>query len=331
MARTFLRFVGKLWENGEFEPGIGWETERIRRRPNPDPYHQLQIIDKMGNVLAAGSVELRTPLCRSRGTDGMIGAKVVGYVALHPEGYAVVFRCGERILYRVELKPERPAITRITVKVDEDYRIHANWEAEHSQPLWFNLIFIDSDRRAISIGHELSEKQLVIETNHLPGGPNCTLAILATDGVRSTTMLSDPFSLPEKPPQLLIITPGGGEVLNPDQPISLLGNAHDLAGRTLSDEHLIWMVDGEVFAQGKRLVPLGPLVPGPHRIKLAYQPPNSDITVQTEVTVNVSNRSPEQEEWLKISRSFFDIGKHNVEGSTNDQNHVDLELDCERK
>ncbi len=320
MTRKFLKFAGKLWENGEFEPAIGWETQRIAQRPHADPDHQLQVVDDLGNVLVEGAVELRIAACRTRGTDGMTGAKVIGYVPLHPEGRSVVFRRGGRVLYKVELEPERPLIMQIDVKVDENGCIHARWETKHSRPLWFNLFLIDGHRRTIPIERNLIEKQLVLDTAHLPGGSGCVLAILATDGFRSTVERSKPFNIPEKPPQLVIITPNESETLTPDQPTSLLGHAHDLAGQTLSDDHLVWSVDGVVIAQGHRLVLANPFVPGQHRIELAYLQDNK-VVAMTEVKVVVSERTREQEDWLKISK-ILTLGKSTIKDSLVDHEHI---------
>src|SRR5436309_2123796 len=113
IERGFLRFVGKLWETGEFEPGIGWETARIARRPSCTPGYTLELIDDAGNVLIETGVELSEPACRVQGTRGMTGQKVIGYLPLHAKGHSVVFRRGDRILHRTEIaaSPPRIAIT----------------------------------------------------------------------------------------------------------------------------------------------------------------------------------------------------------------------------
>lgn len=311
MARTFLRLAGKLWENGVFEAEVGWETQRIARRVAPDPDYRLELVAESGEVLVEGAVELRVASCRDAGTRGMGGSKVVGYVPLHPDGCAVVFRRAARVLCRVELARERPIVRFVEVTVGAKGRLRARWEAEHDRPLWFSLVFIDGHRRALSVARDLRERQMVIETAHLPGGAGCVLAVLATDGLRSAVARSDPFDLPEKPPRLAIVIPVDGETLAPDQPISLLGHAHDLAGCALPDEYLTWSVDGQVVARGQRLAPAGPLAPGHHRIALAYL--HRGGAARAELSVSVSERSPEQEAWLKVSQSLMADG-HNVEG-----------------
>ena len=300
MERRFVRFVGKLWESGEFEPAIGWETERIARRPRPDPDHRLQLVDDSGGVLVESAVELRVPTCRVQGADGMTSARVVGYLPLHPDGRAVLLLRGERVLHRAELATERPRITIVDAEVGDDGCVRAHWQAEHDRPLWFSLVLVDSRRRAIPVARELSESHIALETADLPGGPGCSLAVLATDGLRSAMARSHPFHLPEKSPRVAIVAPRDGEMLAPDEPISLLGHAHDLAGQSLPDEHLTWSVDEQVVARGRRLAPAGPLEPGDHRVELAYVQ-GSEVAVRAEVHLTVSERSPEQEEWLKVS------------------------------
>lgn len=300
MERRYLRFAGRLWENGEFVPGVGWETARIARRPRPTPGYRLQLLDGSADVLVDADVELRSGECGVRGTRGMSGGRVTGYLPLHPGGRAIAFRRGERLLYALELAAAPPRVAVTSVNVRADGQVELRWEAAHERPLLFNVVLVDSGRRAIPVARELSASHLVLSTAELPGGPGCSLAVLATDGLRSAMARSEPFDLPDRPPRVTILTPGEDEVLTPDQPISLLGSACDLAGHPLPDERLVWRVDGEVVACGRRLVAGGPLAPGAHEIQLGYGSDGEPLA-RAVVRLRVSGRSPAQERWLALS------------------------------
>jgi hypothetical protein len=303
MPRMFLRFAGKLWENGEFEPEPGWETGRIVRRPRPDRDHQLELLDAAGAVVVRGVVELRADACRARGAEAVTATGVVGYLPLHDAGRTVVFRNDARVLYRVDLALEKPQIRVVEKRVEPCGRIHLRWEAEHERALTFDVVFIDGHRRAFRVCRRLTENHTVLDTGDLPGGQGCALIVVATDGQRSASVRTDGFDLPEKPPRLAILMPADQEILSPDRPSSLLGHAHGACGCSLPDDRLTWSVDDRVVARGQRLATLPTLAPGSHRIDLSYVRDNEKPVVAS-VTVTVAERSPEEQAWLQVSQSF---------------------------
>ena len=302
MERRFLRFVGKLWETGEFEPGVGWETARIARRPSCAAGHALQLLDDQDDVLVETGVELHVSMCRVQGTRGVTGKKVIGYLPLLVKARAVVFRKGERVLHAVQLAAAQPRIAITSVDVDAAGCVHLRWEAEHDRRLRFNVVFVDAKRRAIPVARELSDSHLTFATAELQCGPGCSVAVLATDGLRSAMVRSEQFDLPEQPPRLTIMMPNDGDLVAPDQPISLLGHARDAAGRALPDDELIWSVDDRIVARGRRMASAGPFEPGVHCVELAYAS-GSEIAVRSHVQLHVAERSPEQHAWRMISAS----------------------------
>lgn len=303
MERRFLRFVGKLWETGEFELGVGWETARIARRLSCTPGYTLTLLDNISNVLVETGVEVTVPACQVQEMRGITGQKVVGYLPLHPEGRKIVFRHGEQILHRSEIAASSPRISITGLETDTEDRVHVRWEAEHDGPLKFNVVFVDAKQRTIPIARELSDNYLVLATADLQGGSGCSIVVLATDGLRSAMARSDRFDLPEQPPRLLILLPNDGERVAPDQPISLLGHSYDAAGRALPDDALVWSVDDQIVARGQRMAPAGPFEPGLHRIELAYILDN-EVGVRSHVDIHVAERSAEQDAWRTISEGL---------------------------
>jgi hypothetical protein len=299
MERRYLRFVGKIWDTGEFEPGVGWETDRIARRTRCTPGHRLHLLNEAGYVVVEAGVELRAGTCQIQGAPGMTSQRVVGYLPLHPAGRTVVLLKGDRVVHEVELSIAAPRIAITSVDVEDDC-VHVRWEAEHERVLCFNVVFVDAQRCAIQVAREVKCTDLTLATAEIPGGPECSLAVLATDGLRSAMIRSHPFDLPQTPPRVTIHTPVDGETLAADQPISLLGGAHDRAGRPVSDEHLVWSVNGEAVACGQRLTLAGPLKPGDHHVELVWacdgQPP-----ARAAARVRVCERTAAQDAWLALA------------------------------
>jgi hypothetical protein len=301
--RRFLRVAGKLWETGEFEPAIGWETARIARRPVCAEGYSLQLLDDEGRLLLKTGVEVRVPLCRVRGARGVGGHRVNGYIPLVPNARALVFRQGARILYRTDLAPVPPQITITGVEAPGSDSVRVRWKAKHDRELRFNVVFIDAARRATPVARELTESYLTFSAADLGGGAGCSIAVLATDGLRSAMARSKPFDLPEHPPILTILAPNDGDVIAPDQPVSLHGHARDAAGRSLPDDGLVWYVDGELVARGLRIAPAGPFEPGAHRVELAYVS-GEQVKARSRVQLRVPECSPEHHAWRAISASL---------------------------
>lgn len=313
IERRFLRFAGKLWETGEFEPGVGWETVRIARRPSCAPGYSLELVDDAGNVLVETGVELSESACRVQGTRGMTGSQVIGYLPLHAKGHTIIFRQSDRILHRTEIAASPPRIAITGLEIDKKGCVHIRWEAEHDRRLKFNIVFVDAKQRTIPVARELSDNHLLLETADLPGDPGCSIAVLATDGLRSAMARSERFDLPEQPPRLMILLPNDGDSVAPDQPISLLGHAHGAAGQALPDDELIWSVDGQIVARGQRMAPAGPFEPGLHRLELAYLA-GSEVGVRSHVEIHVAERSPEQRAWRAIAASLSNAS-HRIDGN----------------
>jgi hypothetical protein len=313
-GRRFLRFVGKLWENGEFEPGIGWETTRISRRPVRADGYSLELLDDQDRVLVEAGVEVRVPICRVKVARGMSGRRVNGYLPFVPNGRVLVFRKDERTFYRAAIAASAPRLSITSVKATSHGRVQVRWDARHDRDLRFSVVLLDAQNRSVSVARGLTESHLDFSVTDLPGGPGCTVAVLATDGLRSSTARSETIDLPQHPPMLTILTPNDGGVIAPGQIVSLVGHARDAAGRPLTDDGLVWSVDDQVIARGQRMIPAGPFEPGEHRVELAYVLENQPRT-RFHIRLRVPDRTPEQDAWRAIAATM------RVPGFTNSKGH----------
>jgi hypothetical protein len=181
------------------------------------------------------------------------------------------------------------------------------WEAAHGAPLTFDLVFSDPQRRAFPVARNLTANRYELDTRHLPGGGECRVALLATDGIRSDTARSAPFVLPARSPTLVILAPADGEEIMADQPFSLIGRALDAGGQSLPEAGLVWSVDGHVIARGTMLSLAHPLAPGRHVVELRYaQEGMPAATARHEI--RVPPRSAEHEAWLRVQRELAASG-----------------------
>jgi hypothetical protein len=268
-----LRFSGYLWENMVFEHLPGWETETVSgpRPPQGDGTYLVELLSAEAKKLISVSpqVSFRGPCGPGGGVDV---AEVEIHVPLHPAARELVFRRAELELYRAPIAPEPPRL-RLgrPSKVAKD-RFLISWTAKHTAPLTYQMLYLTDDGRSFSLAAGLVEAEFTADLRSLPGSRRGRLGVLATDGLRSAFEESSSFRVEEKPPRIWIQRPGQDEILPPDQPVTLNGQATDVGGQGLPDSGLRWVVDGKVVLEGSRIGVAAALEPGPHKVSLRYTP-----------------------------------------------------------
>ena len=294
---VFLRFAGRLWEDLSFEREAGWETERIADRPKEgsDEY-VLELLDEEGRARVAVHPDVDFDRATTYPASGMRNTRVVAYIPFDRDGRELVFRRGDRVIDRRDVAPEPPeiAITRVERQANDRVRITWRTERRSEHQLSYRVVYVVDDTRAFSLASGLEEPVYDADLGALPGSRTGRLSVLATDGVRSSFAVSEAFPVSEKGPLISIHSPLPDQVVPADQPVSLNGQATDVAGASLPLNGLVWLVDGEVVDKGTALSMAADLEPGRHTIRLQYRP-GRRVEAEGAVEIEVAKRTPEQE------------------------------------
>jgi hypothetical protein len=297
-----LRFIGRLWENMVFERAPGWETDVVQRRPEPgDGEYQLELRDDRGEVLLRVAPEVDFHRKTTIGPSEMLWADIVAYVPLHPDGRELVLRRGDLVLHREDVAREPPRIEVTGVEPSSAGRVEIRWRADAPEggELTFDLLYIVGRERAFYIARGVRESSYAADLASYPGGREIEIAVLASDGTRSAYALSTPFEVEEKPPRVLIHSPRPDAVLPADQPVSLSGQATDVAGATLPREHLRWEVDGREIGRALDVAMATDLEPGRHEVVLRYEDPDG-LGGEQRSTFAIAERSEEQQRFAEL-------------------------------
>jgi hypothetical protein len=144
------------------------------------------------------------------------------------------------------------------------------WEATHAEgrPLHFCLRYShDGGRRWGRITLRTQRQEIELDLDALPGGADCRVAVVASDGVNTTVVESAPFSTPLKPCRAMVLGPADGARLSRGEPARLRGQGYWLEENRPETERLTWTSsrDGEL-GRGMALDVL--LSPGEHEIQL---------------------------------------------------------------
>lgn len=167
------------------------------------------------------------------------------------------------------------------------------WDASDldGNTLTFNVFYSPDGSQWIPLGSNITDKQLTVDSSEIPGSTSASIKVMASDGINTTTDVSDaPFTVGSKPPQATILSPeGNGNAVN-GASILLQGSGYDLEDGNLADPALTWLsnLDGNL-GNGARV--LATLSPGLHTITLRATDSNGNQGV-SKITINVQSCYP---------------------------------------
>jgi hypothetical protein len=134
----------------------------------------------------------------------------------------------------------------------------------------------------------------------MPGTIQGKLRIRASDGVNTAQDESDgTFTLPDKPPVLLITSPLEGASYIPGQPVALIAQALDLEDGTPDDSALAWVssLDGPLGTG--YMVHVGDLITGTHTITVTLADSGGNLAAEAR-TISVGQPRPGQDLYLPL-------------------------------
>jgi hypothetical protein len=267
---SYLVFNGSVYPDNHFVYRSSYRSDNstLYRREQQGPV-VAELLDGAGNLL------LRHPLAaREYCLDGESSS------ALHVRG-AVPFAEGTRLIrvlrdgarvFELRVSDAAPDVrTRWQPPRQVEGRQTISWETRHAEGLpvqSFLRYSHDNGERWERITPTRPEESVEIDFDRLPGGDQCRLAIVASDGVNTTTVETEPFRVPVKPCRALITAPSDGTNIEPGQEVTLQGQGFYLEENEPESQQLTWSSsrDGELGTG--RIVVVPRLSPGEHQITL---------------------------------------------------------------
>lgn len=150
--------------------------------------------------------------------------------------------------------------------------------------LIFDVSYIPQPGRIIPLG-TVTDTTFTVDLRQLPGSPEGRFMVTAFDGSHFVTALSDPISVPEKPPSVRILAPDEGTIVPAGQPVLLQGDGADPELGLIPEEHLVWISDKDGILGYGRSISVN-LSPGTHIITLQGTDLSGQIaTAQIRLTV----------------------------------------------
>lgn len=165
-----------------------------------------------------------------------------------------------------------------------------NWTANDvdDNPLTFDIFYSrdgGATVRPFMLG--VTGNSASIDTTQLGGSGQALLRVVATDGVNTAQADSAQFTMANKPPQPMILTPGDNTHTHYGQLVNLSGQALDYQDGSVSDANLVWTDQAGSLGTGP-LLSVSNLPVGVNVITLTATN-SSGLSAKTSITIVVDD------------------------------------------
>lgn len=296
---VYLRVAGVVQPNGRYRARPGWVTRHVVFQPGDESRYEALLLDTTGQPLARARMSAGHEACGSwTPTDR---SELAAYLPLTDEATEVLVVDTE-----LDSELDRAPIHRAPplVEVDDvtltETRLRVRWTAQHPRPVTFNVALFVARDRAFTLAVDERGTHVEADIGHLPGGPECHVVIVATDGVRSATAISDPFPFAGAAARAVILAPEPDTQFAEGEPFSVAGLVVDAGGRSVDEGDLRWTIDGEVIAEGTRLSGVDGLSAGEHVVQLGLATDAPLIAASASIAVLADDEATM--EWRRASQ-----------------------------
>jgi hypothetical protein len=225
--------------------------------------YTIELVDAEGRTLGSH----RFNVAHITGLSAMSFSE---FVLWKPGTRLVVLKGKSGVLARRAVSPHKPWVRVTSPKGGETWRGKATvtWEAgdEDNDPLSFTVLYNNGvDEIWLPIANGITGLSASLDTAMLPGSTRARVRVRVSDGVNTAEADSAAFTVPDKPPQIAILTPINGQVLAPGSVTELVAAAYDPEDGMLPGSSLTWTSDRDGhLGHGQRLSVSKALSRGPH-------------------------------------------------------------------
>lgn len=117
------------------------------------------------------------------------------------------------------------------------------WDADDKDQdtLYFNVQFSpDGGQSWEMLAQNITERSVQIDAANLTAGSDARFRVWVTDGINTSSDESASFSVPNRAPQVEIVTPKSGITVAISETLTLVGTGYDLDTGPLAGEALVW-------------------------------------------------------------------------------------------
>jgi hypothetical protein len=294
-SMTYLHIRGTLSENMIYTARPGHESRRPDRRGQGNPDFELVLLSGEDHVLVRVVPEVSASSCG--GTYDPMRFRVRGSLPLHPDGVAYELRRADLRLHRAAIAAEPPKIASVRcTKSEKSITLH--WQGPTSQNILYSVVAQMESGRRITLDRGLRGDTFVFDPSRVPASGKGQIVVGVSDGVRSSEIGSENFTLEERAPTLHILSPQGDVHMPFGHPVSVIGCCLDASGQACPPENAFWLLDGEQFTGGSFIAIVEKPRPGKHRLTLAYG--DAEARVETSIAFEIEQPDENYRQWIEL-------------------------------
>ena len=167
--------------------------------------------------------------------------------------------------------PSVQVVSPVAGQVISGGTLNAQWTGSDADgnPLTYAVEFSSDDGatwEALTIDWPATSLQ--IDTSNLPGTSNALVRVVASDGFNSSMASSGAFTIPNRPPSIVIVRPNDGDLFIADQQVIFQADALDLQDGALDGTNVVWTssLDGTLGTGAEFFLVASSLSDGRHLI-----------------------------------------------------------------
>jgi hypothetical protein len=202
--------------------------------------------------------------------------------------------CEQTDLITIEVPKDPPQVRIVAPEPTAELsgRVRLGWDGHDGGKALSYLVRYSHDGgetyRAITPA--IIETQLIVDLDRLPGGEQCILQVLVTEGIRTGEAHTPPFRTRPKPPEVVIVGPPPGAVLRRGDAVTLVGEGFSPDTGSVPADVLVWHSEkGEKLGTGNSLR-LRSLKPGRQSISLSAPHAREAATVEIEIAARPAHK-----------------------------------------
>ncbi|MCX7001618.1 MAG: hypothetical protein NT106_15205 [Candidatus Sumerlaeota bacterium] len=195
----------------------------------------------------------------------------------------IVFLYGTTELHRVYVSLNAPQVTVVYPNGGENLsgNVSCLWTAsdDDGDTMTYTIqMSRDNGANWFMVANNISTTSYEVNVDDLPGGTQCLVRVIATDGVNSGMDESNgTFTIAKKVPDCEIIQPSNNSVFRIGQPVTFLGGAIDPEDGSLQDANLSWSSDMDGALGTGTTIETESLTLGTHTITLQAMDSDSNL------------------------------------------------------
>lgn len=224
--------------------------------------------------------------------------------------YRVVFKYQDKVIGQLAASAHAPTLTLTTPAAGEHWAASGQqtiaWKASDADgnPLSFLLQYSSDGGKTWNVlAANLTSDSFVLDTQYLPGSSQGLVRVIATDGLNTTQVVSQPLKVDSKAPLLSIASPQEGQSFDAGAPVILRAIGTDLKDGPISGDKFQWSSDKDGnLGTGSPLITQD-LSVGEHTITLSSS--NSSGMTAT-ATVHITINTPAALQRNPSNPSFLD-------------------------